>query len=143
MAYCTSAQVTAEFRSITISSSGIVTSSVMSDFIAASDAEINSRLSVKYTVPITGTEALIVCQMISVWLVKDRILKLSQLKGVAPTDQGEEMDYRTKALKLLDDLAMGKATLTDATLATSYDGVRSKNSEDEVDNHFDLSVAQW
>lgn len=144
MAYVTPAQIAAEFKSMTIGATGPVNTTNLADFIAQADAEINSRLAVKYSTPITGTEALIIMQMISTYLVKARIQSILRVKtGKEDPDQDTADNLRKIAITLLDQLAKGTSILTDATLAVSADGVKSRASDDEVENHFDLESDQW
>jgi phage gp36-like protein len=144
MAYCTSAQVVADFKTLTVGATGPVNTTNIADFIAQADAEINSYLAVKYTTPITGTEALLMCQMLSIYLVKSRIQSILRVKtGKEDPDQDTSDNLRGVAIKTLERLAKGTMILTDATLATSADGVKSRSNTDGVENHFDLSSPQW
>jgi phage gp36-like protein len=144
MAYATQAQVLAEFKDLTVGASTPISTSDIAAFIADADAEINSRLSVKYTTPITGSESLIMMKMISVWLIKHRINEILAVKtGTSQTSQEGSKSYRQMAMDLLNDLASGKAKLTDATLATSADGVKSYTYTNSIEHVFDLEIDQW
>ena len=145
MGYATSAQCTGEFKDLTVGASTAISSTDVTGFIADADAEINTILSVKYQTPITGTEALIVMKMVEVWLVKQRIQDILSVKsGVPAAEQGADgKGYRQMALELLKKLTNGTAKLTDATLATSADGVKSYTSQEDTANVFDVSINQW
>ncbi len=152
MSYATIAKVEGEFKNVTFTSKDAVlpllptavTIEDVTQWLADADAEINSRLSVKYQTPITGTEALTVMCMLAIWLVKDRILGVMEVKGVTPaTSQIAPKSNRQKALDALNDLVSGKMKLTDATPATTADGVRSYMSDNVIQNVFDRTIEQW
>lgn len=151
--YSTLAKVQSEFKSITFTNSQAdsptaVTTQHVYSYLADADAEINSRLSVKYTTPISGTESLVVMAMIETWLVKHRILERIKVHtGDDKTSQTGTQTYRKMAMDLINEIVSGKVLLTDATLKTTADGVRSYNHDNADDtataNIFQRSVEQW
>jgi len=84
---------------------------VEDDYIPDIDAEIDSKLAGRYGTPITGAEALKVVNSIATRLVAIRVW------GIVFTGQTGETgipeDWK-RAVTLLNDLAAGKADLTDA-----------------------------
>ncbi len=144
MGYASQSDCTGEFKDLTITADSAITTADILGFIEDADAEINSRLSTKYLTPITGTEALLVMKMIEVWLVKHRIMDITTVKtGVSTTSQVGIKSYRQMALDLMDGLVSGKSKLTDATLASANDGVKSYSSTNSIENIFDITTNQW
>jgi phage gp36-like protein len=147
MSYAASADVVGEFKDLTVASSGTaISTDDMTRFLAEADAEINSRLSVKYTTPITGTESLLLMRQIAVWLVKDRIERITEVKTGRPVDAQKGQtptSLRSQALELLKSICEGKIKLTDATLASTGDGVGSYSSENGTEHIFDRDTQQW
>jgi phage gp36-like protein len=145
MAYATEAEIESEFKNLTIDTGTAITTATVATYLAQADAEINSRLGVKYETPITGTESLVLIKMIEIWLVKDRVQKAMKVKtGIEKSSQDlGDADYRKQALDLLADLASGKVALSDATLKDSSGGVKSYASSNSVENIFKVGVTQW
>jgi phage gp36-like protein len=145
MAYATSTEVVGEFKDLTVAASGTnISDADMARFLADADAEINSRLSVKYTTPITGTEALVLMRMIECWMVKHRIEKILEVKTGRPVDSQEGgKSLRQQALDLIKAIVEGNVKLTDATLASTGDGVGSYTSENGTEHIFDRDTVQW
>lgn len=144
MSYTSPTLVLGEFKDLTVSATTAVTTTKLAQFIVDADAEINSRLGVKYSTPISGTESLVMVAMIATFLVKDRVLEITKVKtGDDKTSQTGSKSYRDKALDLINDIASGKILLTDATLKTSADGVRSYSNDNSTANIFDRSIDQW
>lgn len=144
MSYTNPTLVVGEFKDLTISASTAVTTTKLTQFIADADAEINSRLGVKYKTPITGTESLVMVTMIATWLVKHRIIEVLHVKTADDkTSQVGSKSYRETALAVLKEIASGNIILTDAVLKTSADGVRSFSNDNATANIFDRSIDQW
>lgn len=145
MSYCITSDIQSEFRKITFSTGTDVTTAEVTEFITQADAKINAYLSVKYQVPITGTNALIVIKQFSIELVANRIKRILQMKtGKTETEQeAGGMRTDTQIYTELKDIAAGKIKLTDATLASSYDGIKSYTSSNTVEKTFDQGIEQW
>ncbi len=144
MSYTSSTLVGQEFKDITFGAGTAISTTKLAQYITDADAEIDSRLGVKYTVPITGTQALAMCGMIATWIVKHRVLDVIKVKtGEDKTSQGNVKTYRQQALDMLNDIASGKVILKDATLATAADGVRSYTNDHSTENVFQSGVDQW
>lgn len=144
MSYATQAEVLTEFKDFVPTSSTAISTTDIDAMIAEAEAEINSRLCVKYTTPITGTEALLIARMVEKWLVKFRIEYILQVKtGREPDKQEGGKSLRQMALDILDALVKGTMKLSDATLASSADGVKSYSSANDTQHVFDKSAKQW
>ena len=143
MAYCTTDHVQEEFKDQTFTTSTKVTLADVTRFILESDALINSKLGLKYQTPITGTNALILMRMISVWLTKSRILDIFAVKtGRTETDQDGGTETAAKANKLLQDIVDGAVALSDATLLSSDYRISSYSLEHDLENVFEKGVDQ-
>ncbi len=131
MAYCANTDVQAEFKSLTYNSAG-VTSAKVDEWITQADAYINSKVGVKYLVPVTSAASPIsfsVLKMISTWLVADRVKDiLYTLTGTPSADQNSKQ---------------GDLKLSDATLVSSSDGVSSFSYENGEEHTFQKNVNQW
>jgi hypothetical protein len=145
MAYCSAVQVSGEFKNVSFSSSTFPTDTTVTRFIEEADAEIDDIVGLKYETPITGTAALIRIRKISIWLVAARVKEVVKVKsGVTAAEQeAREGDLRKMAMDELEKIALGKTRLTDATLRSSADGVRSYVVDNGVENAVDVEREQW
>lgn len=144
MAYATVDEVAGEFKGITFSATSAVSSDRVEAFIAEADAEIDSMLSAKYEVPITGASALLLVRRISLAIVSDRIREIIAAKGGdAKTQQKSGESASALARKHLEEFAQGKRRLVDATLISSNDGIESYSSNDDLEPIFDYETDQW
>lgn len=147
MAYATTTDIQNEFKSLDLSSSTTLTTAKVTQFLTDANAEIDCRLAPKYTVPITGSNALIIVKLICIYLVKHRCMEiLRQSKtGTTSGEEDAQTNYRAMGLKMVDDIVKDKLILNDATLATPADGVRSYSNDnsDSVTNTFQRSTKQW
>jgi len=136
--------VTKEFKNITFSATSSVTSDDVTEFISQADAFINSQLANKFTVPVTGTEALKIVKRLSIWLVTGRIKAILKVKtGQDIGDQGAETDLIKMAKDELKELSKGKSSLIDAPLISSADGVKSFAVDEGLEFTFKKGVDQW
>jgi phage gp36-like protein len=149
MAYSTVAQISAEFRNITIAATGtaIVTADV-NEWIAEADALINSFVGKRYTTPITvaaNPNSFYILRMISRELVAARIIKVLRVKNAASgnNDQDVRKDDSDRVLKMLKDISNGDLELPDATVTTSGQGISSFNVSNAKEPFFDKDIDQW
>jgi hypothetical protein len=144
MSYASVGDIQYEFKNITFSSSTTPTSTAVSEFITQTEALVNSKLSTRYTTPITGTESLSLVKMIVVTIVSRRIKEIIAVKTGKP-----EVDTETKGamafdpMKMLLDISMNRAQLNDAQLASSGDGVSSFASSNDIPATFLKDTKQW
>lgn len=146
MAYCVIDDVKAEFKSITFTGSdAAVTEADVTEFIVQADAEINSRIGLRYQVPVTAeATALSLLKMISIWLVSARIKEITEVKDVREeVNQDVKADSASRARKMLDQIAKGEINLIGATLASTADGVNSYVSANNVERVFKKDTDQW
>lgn len=144
MSYAALSDVQAEFPHITFNSTTKVKDVDVTRFCDEADAEIDSKLYARYQTPITGTQSIVLMRMLEIWIVKDRIQALLQVKSPDPkTDQGGQMGLRDRAMKKLDALASGAESLTDAPVRNPSNGVKSYTNDNEIDHVFQQGVTQW
>jgi phage gp36-like protein len=143
MAYCTTDDVKAEFRSLEVSATTVITSTKMAEFIAQAAQEIDSRIGVKYVVPVTAANALTVLKQIAVWLVADRCKHILEVKLQAPdTGQSVQKNLRKDALTMLTDIIDGRILLPGAAMLNSG-GVKSINVSENQEHQFKRNEDQW
>ncbi len=128
MSYCEIDDITREFAGVDFSASGAkVTEEDVENWIEEADAYIDSKLASVYTVPITGTQSLLVIKTISILIVSDRVeRKLGvQTPSKELDNKGQSLSLYKRADKMLDDLQKETTVLSDATKGNSTDGVGS------------------
>lgn len=145
MAYCTVAQVEAEFKDVTFGPTTAVTSTDVTRFIEESDAEINGYIGSKYVVPIDATESLKVVRRISILIVTDRIKEILRVKtGDDKVDQATRGgQLRAQAMAMLKAVLSSQIKLSDAVLNDSGDGVSSFAVDHGLEFEWQKGVDQW
>lgn len=145
MAYSTYGDIQAEIKGLDLSDQSAALQAVqVTAFIAQGDAEIDSRLSVKYQTPVAGTQALTVLKTISTYLAVERCLNFLEIKGPdASSSQAGQKSYDKLARQMLTDLATDKMRLIDAPLLQSANGIRSGNVDNGYCPFFDITTRQW
>ena len=146
MAYCTIDDIKADFRKIEFNASSALTEPEVVKFIDEESAYIDARLSGRYQTPITGANALLVLRKICVFLVSCRVRAVLEIKVNARV-KSEFKDNKCvtdrNPEKLLNDIAMGKIPLNDATLLSSEDGISSFNVDNNIEPYFSTTKQQW
>lgn len=145
MAYCTNSDVSSEFKDITFSGTTVITNTEVDGFIAQADAFIDSYLSTKYEVPITGSISLLVLKTISITLVKARLLSIMSVK--TPQDKTKQdpdgPTLRDFAMKMLKDIKSGIIPLVDAIAVSTDDGLSSFLMNETVSYDFETEKDSW
>jgi phage gp36-like protein len=143
MSYADPSQIQSEFKDVTFDADSAVTDTEVTRFLEEADAEIDINLCGLYETPITGTTALVVVRMISIWLVKDRVSEILLVKTGRPeNDQDGGSRPGERAREMLKNLAKGTLQLKDATPANPY-AVRSYTAQNSVEFVFDADKVQW
>lgn len=129
MAYCTSADVKAEFKSLDISSvNASVPAATIDAMCDQASAYIDGYIDNRYAVPVTGTASLLILKMIAIILVKARVISLLSVK--TPVDKTKQdpdgLTLIATANKMLDQISKGVLGLVDATLISSEAGMDSR-----------------
>lgn len=144
MAYCVLAQVIAEFKDVNISVTTPVTVADVNRFIEEADACIDSSLSQRYTVPVTGAQSLIVVRNLSIMIVAQRIKDILKVKtGKEDANQDGRGNLRGLAEKKLKAIVDRAINLTDATEKSAGAGVKSYTSSNDVPHIFERGTDQW
>jgi len=144
MAYSALADVQNEFKKMTFDSTTSITDTQVNDWIAQADAEIDSIVGLRYIVPITGVNSLLILKRISVEIVAERIKDVLEVK----TDEKVSQNIRNinKVLTARDKLKListGDMLLSDALIAGSNAGVTSFTSSNGVEHKFRAGEDQW
>lgn len=145
MAYCTVTQVAEEFKDVSFDAGTTVTDARVTRFIEEAGAEIDSVLSRRYQVPITGTNALIVVRQVAIGLVAGRVKEIMRVKASdeSKNQEGRGGDTASLARKLLSQIATGDVKLIDAIEASADQGVRSFVVSEGVEHLFKRGEDQW
>jgi hypothetical protein len=145
MAYSTVSNIQDEFKSVTFSASSTPTDTAVGRFITEADAEIDARIGLRYDTPVTGANSIIILRQISIGLVAQRVKDILRITtGSASAEQlHRDRDLAKEARKKLDDIVDGKLLLSDATAASSGQGVYSFNVANEEEHTFEKGVDQW
>lgn len=147
MAYCTNAQVADEFNGIpggAFSSTTNPTDTTVDRWIAEADALIDSKVGLRYDVPITDVDDLIVIRQIAIMLVSARIRR--RLNRVGPDGETAKIkvtDTFDQAMKLLDSIIKGLTDLPNSDLRNSDVGVSSFSTSLESPHKFTRDSDDW
>lgn len=144
MPYSTYTDVASEFKDIDFTATGAkVSSTEVTEFIVQADALIDAMISNKYEVPVTGTKSLSLLKMISIMIVRDRILEIMSVKtGDEETTQDPSKKYLISPKDMLKAISKGDTKLVDA-VALSGGGVSSFNVDHSIKHVFKKGVDQW
>lgn len=148
MAYATTTEITDEFKKLDILSvDSIVDSAKVTRFIDEATAEIDTFLSSKYEIPVTGSNALLFLKKICIDLVSFRIVKIISIKKAVPQSKNAyqeilEGKFYDEAMDKLKMLAKGELVLPDA-VALSSGSIRSYNVKNNTTPVFKKDERQW
>lgn len=149
MSYCTTDDIIAEFKSLTISGANtIITTAKLTEFITQTSSIIDSRLASKFVVPVTaGSGALEVLKNICVWIVAERVNKILDNKIAIPGQNLTIMKIgigtAKDAQKMLDDIMANNMQLIGATLLNASGGIKSNNVSHNQKHTFHRNREQW
>lgn len=148
MAYSIYTDVASEFRGIDFSSTSVVTSTEVTEFIAQADQYIDSRIGLKYSVPVSSSDSPLsfkILKRLSIWLVTSRIKDILKVKTGVDTgeQQTRENDPGKMARDEIDMIVKGTLLLPDATLASSADGFRSYSVDAGQEFTFSRDSDDW
>ncbi len=146
MAYSAHADVAAEFKATTFSSSSLITSTQVTEFIAQADALIDSYVGMKYIVPVTaGASALKLLKLFSAVLTADRVRKILEVKQATnkDADQNPRGMSPVDVMKQLKDIRDGNLLLDGATSLIGSGGFYSNNEANNVTPVMRKDDKQW
>jgi|GEM_PF-5295844 len=150
MSYATVNDIESEFKNITFGSTpNTLTSDEVTEFISQEEAIIDAAISNRYTVPLTGTEALKIAKSISIAFVAYRVAKVLNLKkdvripeNFTPQTLNSGTSLK-RAKTLLSDIQSGKVVLNDAVARSAGQGVQSYNATNNICPVWERDTAQW
>lgn len=151
--YASSSDIASEFKSIDFSASNAVISTTeVNNFIDQEEAAIESEVATVYTVPVTGSKAIQLMKLMTIMMVKARILDILTVKsGKQTTDQGgsTSLDLRKRVFGgegedgMIQRIRKKDLRLVDAILAETTAGVTSYNVNNNITPIFKRDCAQW
>lgn len=155
MAYCTNAQVAEEFNGVTFGASTNPTSTTVDRWIAEADQLIDSKVGLRYVVPVTNASDLIIARQISIMLVAARVRRrLNRTGPDGETAKVKVSDTHDQAMKMLEQIVKGTMDLPNTTLRNAKVGASSFHTActdndyaacaDDITSHeFRKGVDQW
>jgi len=145
MAYATSAQVATEAKvSGGFSAETNPTSTKVDEIIAEVEANLNARLSRKYTMPATVASNVVLLRGLVLALCAERVREIMTVKtGAANVEQQMWKTSADYARKDIERIVEGTLPLPGETLASSYDGVKSHAVTSGQSPTFKRGCEQW
>lgn len=147
MSYCSSAEIEADFKDITFTTTTLVKAADVTQFIVEADALINSYIGMKYVVPVSGgMEALALLKLYSRTIVSERIKGLMEVKQAKNTDGNQNVRTGLSVrdvLKLLADIRDSKTELIDAVKLTPSGLFYSNNYANSEEPIMLKNTKQW
>ncbi len=134
MAYASNTDVAAEFKALAaaggFTTSTNVTAAQVDEWCTRASNYIDAKIAGKYSTPVLVADSpnsFSLLKDICVLLVVPRVAAVLNLKtGDDKTSpKGNQSDWKKRAEDMLVEIQSGKMKLSDATLATSADGVES------------------
>lgn len=151
-AYCSTSDIQAEIKKLPLDATTPVTTDQVTEFIDQESARINSYITARYTLPISGTESLLflkrICIALVTWRVSDILsTRKTQMlpNGMISQDLSGATAYK-QAVKDLKALAKGDIKLPDESVSNSTPGkafFSSNNLDTSFESAFDVSEDQW
>lgn len=146
MAYCSTAEITSEFKDIEFTATTTVTDTDVDSFIDQASAAIDSNIYNRYIVPVTvGAGALLLLKMVCIMMVKARILSILSVK--TPQDKTKQdpdgPTLLTQAQKMLDSISKGILDLVGATGTGTEQGMTSFLANSDLTYDFRVGENNW
>ncbi len=137
-AYAQLSDIQGEFKSVTFDTTSTPTATQVDDFIDEEESTVESSVGMKYTIPVSSTaspKAFKLVRKLVKRLVAGRIKNIIAVKsGSQDANQGKISDgdaLIADAQKTLLAIRNGDIKLVDGVLASTNDGVRSFNVDNE------------
>lgn len=135
MSYAVYTDIQSEFKSIDFTASNSVLSTTeVTEFITQEEALLDGEVSQIYEIPVTGTQAISIMKLMTILMVKARIVDILVVKtGTSSPDQGSSGDaLRTRCKDLLEKIMKKVILLPEATLLSSSGGVKSYTVDNDL-----------
>lgn len=148
MAYTTFAEISADFKDLTFTSTTNVKDTDVTQFIVEADALINAYVGNVYVVPVTTSgEGLNLLKFLSRSLVSGRIKKLMEVKQDKAVDANQSIQgvllSVAQIMKILNDIQAKNLTLAGATFLIAGGGFYSNNVVNDVQASVNKDTKQW
>jgi phage gp36-like protein len=152
MPYCAETDIEAEIKGLVLSTGSLPTLAQVTAFIDQESARMDSYITTRYALPITGTESLKalkrICIALVTWRVSDIISTRKQQSlpnGMISQDLSGATAYK-QAIKDLESMAKGLLKLPDQATSNSSAGASyfaSGNSDTSYEKIFEVDKKQW
>jgi hypothetical protein len=147
MAYATVAEIEADFKDVTFSTTTLVKTADVNQFIVEADALVNSYVAAKYETPVASGEGLQLLKLCTRSLVAARIKKILEVKQEKSVEANQNVVgvllSPTQVMKILKDIQSGDAELIGADALVDNGGFYSQNYEDDVEPVVKKTEKQW
>lgn len=150
MSYCTSDDVSDDFKNIDFTQAGAnMTVDKIDGYIAEHDALINSYIGNKYVTPVTaGDDALSLLKLFSRTLTRDRVRAVMEVKLILAKDIDQQVrrDESFTTKDVMTQLALirdGEMALVGATPNSPSSGFYSRNNAANETPRFQKDRRQW
>lgn len=148
MGYCTVADIQAEFKTISFSSTSLVTDATVQTFITEASAVIDSKVGQRWVTPITADAT-----SLALMSIYCRVLVSARVKGILENKQTTNVDANqnvkvfgmsaSDVMKALEQIRNGETQLSGATLALANAAFYSNNNQNNVQPVFHKNTKQW
>lgn len=146
-AYASVAEVGAEFKNTTFTSTSAVKDSQVSAMLDQATAYIDGKVGMRYVLPIVAPGALLVLKGICIDIVAQRLKPILKIDagGVKGNQSPATEDRNKKAEQALSDIQSNNTDLTvfGAVLKSKGDGADSYGARNPGDAQFKKGTTQW
>lgn len=115
MSYSTYSDVVKLLKDQTFSDTSKITNTDITEIISRIDAYLDSRLYAIYNLPITGTQALLIMENLSIKLSGAEVWARLHPANLGEGETDWASRWRKEALEYIEQLLKGEATLPDAS----------------------------
>ncbi len=147
MAYTTAAEIEADFKDMTFTSTSNVKTDDVTQFIVEADALINAYVGARYTVPVTSGDGLNLLKLLSRSLVAQRVKALLEVKQDTSKDANQSVKgvllSAKEVMAILSDIKNDILQLSGAASLVSSSGFYSNNVANCVKPVVTKSDKQW
>lgn len=147
MAYCSTTEVTADFKDIAFTTTSNIKSADVDQFIVEADALINSFIGSRYVVPVVSGAGLNLLKLYSRSLVTARIKKIMEVKQAKSDDANQNVVgvflSPKDVMQMLKDIRESKINLDGCPLLNSNSGFYSNNVSNKVCSVMKKDLKQW
>lgn len=147
MAYTSYAEIEADFKDTTFSTSTNVKTADVTQFIVEADALIDGFVGSRFEVPVAAGAGLNLLKFLSRSLVSGRIKKILEVKQEKSVDANQSVVgvylSATQVMKILTEIRDGEMVLDGATPLSSSGGFYSQNVSDDVEPVIEKDTKQW